>query len=276
MATDVQNPAVGNSPGNGQVAGERRSPCHLELNMKISSEELEYLQSILPTPQRAAEVIKALLWRSASEPTPSGEYGLPPKVLVDCEAVHCDTPEHGPHLRWCIHAHPMILPVKEGSGPDIFRDPNRETGILSHCPTCGIPAGFNRDTSEKWKKLEALRHQLEMLYKKSEENQALPNPVAVCSSVFEVVDVTSEEVYWTLGVWLTLETAMATLDVSDPEEISCNDADEYDGYRMIEVRERKIGWGGVGKRIARIEWKRDYVEVADQYVWTRQTIPLSK
>ena len=78
---------------------------------------------------------------------------------------------------------------------------------------------------------------------KSEATLAAPS-----GSVFEVVDSSNEETCWTLGIWPTLQEALAALP-----EVGCNEADEYDEHRTIEARERGIGWGGHGKRVAGME-----------------------
>lgn len=92
---------------------------------------------------------------------------------------------------------------------------------------------------------------------------------ALNGSVFEVVDSSNEETYWTLGIWPTLQDALSALDVENPEDVGCNEADEYDEHRTIEVRERKIGWGGSGKRVAKVEWKATWHEATDEYKWAR-------
>lgn len=92
---------------------------------------------------------------------------------------------------------------------------------------------------------------------------------ATHGSVFEVVDSSNEETYWTLGIWRTLQEALAALDVENPEDVGCNEAEEYDEHRTIEVRERKIGWGGTGKRVAKVEWKATWDEPADKFKWAR-------
>jgi hypothetical protein len=99
---------------------------------------------------------------------------------------------------------------------------------------------------------------------KSEATLAVPS-----GSVFEVVDSSNEETYWTLGIWLSLQEALAALDVENPEDVGCNEADEYDEHRTIEVRERKFGWGGSGKPVAQVEWKATWDEPAGECKWAR-------
>lgn len=96
-----------------------------------------------------------------------------------------------------------------------------------------------------------------------------PALASASGSVFEAVDSSNEETYWTLGIWLTLQEALAALSVDNPEDVGCNEADEYDEHRTIEVRERKIGWCGSGKRVAKVEWIATWDEPADEYKWAR-------
>jgi hypothetical protein len=91
------------------------------------------------------------------------------------------------------------------------------------------------------------------------------------TTVFEAVDSTNEEIYWTLGVWPTRQEALAALEVENPEDVGCQEADEFDEHRTIELRERKIGWCGAGKLVARVEWEATWDEAAQEYVWTRQS-----
>jgi hypothetical protein len=94
--------------------------------------------------------------------------------------------------------------------------------------------------------------------------------------VFEAADVSNEETYWTLGLWPTLDDALNALRVDDPTDIGCNEADDYDEHRTIEVRERRIGWCGMGRRVAKLEWKATYDEASDEYKWTRTETPNTK
>lgn len=92
--------------------------------------------------------------------------------------------------------------------------------------------------------------------------------------VFEVRDVSSEETYWTLGVFLNLVDALMALNVDDPGDIGCHEADDYDDYRRIEVRARPIGWSGSGKVVAKVEWKGKWNEAADEFKWERAAVEL--
>lgn len=73
-------------------------------------------------------------------------------------------------------------------------------------------------------------------------------------SVFEVVDSSNEEQYYTIGIWPTLAGALAALD-------ACGDTppgeDLDEDCRSVEVRERRLGvmdWSGLGSIVAKISW----------------------
>jgi hypothetical protein len=85
-------------------------------------------------------------------------------------------------------------------------------------------------------------------------------------NVYEAVDATSDEQYYTLGVWLDLATARAALDTVTPDDMP-GDHDDYEDVCRVEIRERKLGWGGVGVRVRVWEWRREYDEAADEYRW---------
>ena len=89
------------------------------------------------------------------------------------------------------------------------------------------------------------------------------------TTVFEVVDATSDEQYWTLGIFLSFDEAKSAVDVPMPSDIGCSDHDDYDDFRKVEIRERAIGWGGSGKTVAKMEWESSsYDEKEDEFKWT--------
>lgn len=86
-------------------------------------------------------------------------------------------------------------------------------------------------------------------------------------SVFEVVDATNEDQYWTLGVFSTLPDALIALDGRTPDDMP-GGHDDYDDFCMIQIRERKYGWSDGGNVVRVREWTRDYNESTDEYAWT--------
>ena len=84
-------------------------------------------------------------------------------------------------------------------------------------------------------------------------------------SAFEAVDATSDEQYFTVGIWLTLEAAIAALrDCGDNYPGETLDEE----VKIIEVRERKIGvldWSETGKVVARFKWERRFDEEVTEW-----------
>jgi hypothetical protein len=91
---------------------------------------------------------------------------------------------------------------------------------------------------------------------------------SVPAVIYEVVD-SSNETYWTLGVFPTLAAVKTALDGCNPDDLP-GDHDDFDDYCKVEVRERCFGWGGVGKTVQTCEWRRVYREADDEYVWQQE------
>ena len=104
------------------------------------------------------------------------------------------------------------------------------------------------------------------------ENQSAPVsgvPPPTACSVFEVVDATDEENYFTLGVFLSLADAMREVESCDEPDDLGGDHGDHEEYCVVEIRERKIGWGGIGREVAKYEWTSKYDEDKDEYGWIR-------
>jgi len=93
-------------------------------------------------------------------------------------------------------------------------------------------------------------------------------------SMFEAVDATGDEQYWTLGWWPTLDEALAELEkCADPAELDTWGYHEPDDICVVEIRERKMGWGDQGVKRATVTWRREYRDDdADEGVWRRGTV----
>jgi hypothetical protein len=104
-----------------------------------------------------------------------------------------------------------------------------------------------------------------------EETTAGQTYPASAGSVFEIVDASSDETYWTCGIFLTLESAVAAINECDePHDLGGDHSDFDDDYAKVEVRERKVGWSGTGKVVHTQEWERKYDEPTDDYSWTKK------
>lgn len=90
--------------------------------------------------------------------------------------------------------------------------------------------------------------------------------------MYEVVDCTSEETFYPLAIYLTLDDAIAACMVDSPEEIGCVDHDEWDDSVRIEIRERRIGPSGHGRSVWTFAWNYSY-DADDEKIWSRRVSP---
>ena len=76
--------------------------------------------------------------------------------------------------------------------------------------------------------------------------------------IFEVVDASDDERYYSLGVFLTKDEAMACLNADEPP---CDGEESV----TIEVRQRKIGWHPHDSiQIASRNWTQSYDDESDE------------
>lgn len=94
-----------------------------------------------------------------------------------------------------------------------------------------------------------------------------PSP-PICS-IFELVDATDDETYYTLGMYLDLNEAIDNAVTGDTPP---TDSEEY---VLLEIRERPLGFSGCGrdgKLAATVEWKQVLDEEKDDWVWRRSIL----
>ncbi len=109
--------------------------------------------------------------------------------------------------------------------------------------------------------------------KKTSRKRQAPAGLSVAhGSVYEVVDCTSEEIFYPLGIYPTIDAALAAVMVDSPEEVGCFDHDEWDECVRMEIRERAFGPSGHGKAVWHITWSLSY-DATDEKLWARSTSP---
>ncbi len=86
--------------------------------------------------------------------------------------------------------------------------------------------------------------------------------------IYEAVDSTSDELYFPIGIWLSLEEAVAAFDTEDAEEIPDESGHREDSL-IVDIRERDVGFSGFGRSVKKIEWSGAYKEDSDEYVWSK-------
>jgi hypothetical protein len=86
-------------------------------------------------------------------------------------------------------------------------------------------------------------------------------------TLYEIVDASSDEQYWTLAFFKTIDEAWAELNACTPEDFEDHGGDCQ--LFRAEVREHKWGFGGNAKCVHAVEWARYYDEQEDEYKWRR-------
>lgn len=87
-------------------------------------------------------------------------------------------------------------------------------------------------------------------------------------TIYEIVDASSDEQYFPLGTFLTLEQALKELDkatAEGPYSVSHEFSDSYGDPLIVEIRERKIGWSEEGKLVFYRLIEEVYDEEKDEY-----------
>ena len=84
-------------------------------------------------------------------------------------------------------------------------------------------------------------------------------------SVFELCDTTSDEMYFPLGVFKTLDDVEKAITLASDKGHSISEFAE--DYEILEVRERKYGWSGSGSLRLKVEREIYYNEDTDEYLW---------
>ena len=113
-------------------------------------------------------------------------------------------------------------------------------------------------------------------YKKQDEAQnggAARDCHDSTGSIFELVDNTSEETYYPMGYYFSLEDALEA--IRDKAEPPTDDPEEY---VRLEVRQHKIGvlrWWQSGRNVATLEWTAKYDDAVDDWAWSGPKINLS-
>lgn len=76
--------------------------------------------------------------------------------------------------------------------------------------------------------------------------------------IYEVVDITDEEIYYPIGVFLTAQEAIEAIKWNPAPWHLCEMASE--GFARIAIKQRKLGLDPMqtGKTVATFEWVEDY------------------
>lgn len=136
---------------------------------------------------------------------------------------------------------------------EIQKERSVETGKMRHCFICK----YHPTRRFIWAHANTIRPPYWCPLKDDRESENEP------MDIFEVVDITDthdEGMYFTLGLWLSLEDALAAFDkVETPDGLIY----EYEDRVDIEIRQKVTGWNETGKVVAKIEWVMIIPEMDD-------------
>lgn len=87
--------------------------------------------------------------------------------------------------------------------------------------------------------------------------------------VFEVVDTSNDEMYYPMGIFLSLEDAKKeVLEGAEDHESPMTEYGSEGDYEQIEVRERKVGWSPyIERTVFKIVRENRYQENSDEHHW---------
>jgi len=83
------------------------------------------------------------------------------------------------------------------------------------------------------------------------------------TKVYELIDNTSEEVYFSLGIFTDVFSLIKSLESWD-DDVSISPY-TFDGYEVIEIKERTIGWDEGGRLVYTIRRKMVYNDNGDDF-----------
>lgn len=92
------------------------------------------------------------------------------------------------------------------------------------------------------------------------------------NSIYELIDVTDDDTWYTLGWWPSLEASLAALaEQKQPQDIAGSPNQDED-YCRLQIHKRPSGWGcwSDSKAVYSIEFTQRYDEDRDEYVWDRR------
>lgn len=87
--------------------------------------------------------------------------------------------------------------------------------------------------------------------------------------IYEAVDVTDEEAYYTIGVFPSLKDALGAIRATENPWRLCENAMFHGEAATIEIREREVGLkpNDLGKVVWKTEWTNEYNEEVDDNEW---------
>lgn len=85
--------------------------------------------------------------------------------------------------------------------------------------------------------------------------------------IYQIVDATSDEVYFTLANFNDFGTAKNALLERTKPDCAITDSDDNDDYEKIDIYEYALGWGAAKKIVYTLERNKKYNEATDEFEW---------
>ena len=92
--------------------------------------------------------------------------------------------------------------------------------------------------------------------------------------IYEVTDVTDEEVYFSLGVFRSFLEATNAVKGDEPPETPA----DHEDHAAFNIRRRRLGKFqpfSQGRRVATVKWLLEYSEEKDDFLWRTPTVTLN-
>lgn len=88
------------------------------------------------------------------------------------------------------------------------------------------------------------------------------------SPVFEVIDSSNDEMYWTLGIYTDLPEAIgAVRDLCSDTSSNVTDYGCDGAYEEISIEKREIGWTGRGETVYTLSREKMYNQETGEDFW---------
>lgn len=85
--------------------------------------------------------------------------------------------------------------------------------------------------------------------------------------IYQIVDATSDEMYFTLANFNDIDEAKKAILERAKPDCALTDSGDYDDYEKIDIYEYELGWGMNKKVVYTLERNKKYNEGTDQFEW---------
>ena len=90
--------------------------------------------------------------------------------------------------------------------------------------------------------------------------------------IYQIVDSTSDEMYFTLATFNDFDTAKNALLARANPYCAVSDSGDEDDYEKLVIYEYAIGWSAEKKVVYTLERNKKYNELTDQFEWVNACV----